>query len=89
MPRMMPITRARYELTALPEQLAREPETIAITRKGQPVLAVLPWDVYESIVETLEILGDKETVERLRMAISEIEDGRGLDWETAREQLQQ
>ena len=87
MAKTMPISKARQELTALPDQLAREPEPMAITRKGQPGLALLPWDLYQSIVETLEILGDEETVEALRKAIREIEHGQEVDWATAREQM--
>jgi antitoxin YefM len=87
MPKTMTISKARQELTALPDQLTKEPQTIAITRRGQPVLALIPWEMYESIVETLEILGDEETVGALRKAIREIGDGQGVDWARAREQL--
>ena len=38
------ISEARKEFLDLPEKLAREPErAVIITRRGQPVLAVLPW----------------------------------------------
>jgi antitoxin YefM len=49
------ITQARRGLLNLPERLARVPErAVTITRRGRPVLAVMPWEFYESIVETLE-----------------------------------
>jgi prevent-host-death family protein len=49
------ISEARKALLDLPEKLARTPErAVTITRRGQPVLAILPWAFYESIVETLE-----------------------------------
>ena len=44
----IPMTEARHELTSLPERLAKEPGAIAVTRRGKPVLAVMPWDLYES-----------------------------------------
>ena len=44
--------RARNQLTSLPEQFAREPEpeAVEVTRRGTPVLAILPWDLYETIL---------------------------------------
>ena len=56
MPKDISITEARQEITALPERLAKEPGAVAVTRRGKPVLAIMPWDLYESIIETLEIL---------------------------------
>src|SRR6266852_5873500 len=58
------IVEAREQLTRLPEQFDEELKTrrnvsaIKVTRHNKPVLAILPWELYESIVETLEILGD-------------------------------
>jgi hypothetical protein len=41
-------------LLDLPERLARSPaRAVTITRRGRPVLAILPWEFYESIVEAI------------------------------------
>jgi prevent-host-death family protein len=72
----IPITEARHEITSLPERLAKTPGAIAVTRRGKPVLAIMPWDLYESIVETLEILGDQDLMSALRQGIKDIEKGR-------------
>jgi prevent-host-death family protein len=54
-------------LLNLPERLARVPaHAVTITRRGRPVLAVMPWEFYESIVETLDVLSDPEMVLALR-----------------------
>jgi antitoxin YefM len=52
-----------------------------------PVLAVMPWDLYESIMETLNILEDEELMVALRQGIQEAEAGQGIPWEQARQQL--
>ncbi len=71
------ISEARKALLDLPEKLARTPErAVTITRRGQPVLAVLPWEFYESIIETLDILGDQEMVKALRESLEDLERGR-------------
>jgi prevent-host-death family protein len=70
------ITEARKRLTNLPEDLAETPRAIRITRKGEPVLAVLPWEFYESLLETLEIMGDPELMDSLRKGVEDIKAGR-------------
>ncbi len=42
---------------------------------------------YESLVETLEILGDEELMVALRQSIQEAESGKGIPWEQAKQQL--
>ena len=74
------ISEAREQLTSLPEQLDRQPGAVAVTRRGKPVLALLPWDVYESIVETLEIMGDEALMAELRRAMREVSAGEAIDW---------
>jgi antitoxin YefM len=83
----LPITEARHALTSLPERLAEDPGTVAITRRGKPVLAVMPWDLYESIAETLEIMGDDELMAALRQGIKEIEAGKGVSWQQVKREL--
>lgn len=81
------ITAARHELTSLPERLTDQEGAVAITRRGKPVLAIMPWELYESLVETLEIMADQDLMAALRQGIKEIEQGKGLPWSTARKRL--
>ena len=87
MPKNIPITAARQEITALPERLAKEPGAVAVTRRGKPVLAIMPWELYESIIETLEILSDEEQVKALRKSIKEAKQGKLVSWDTVKERL--
>jgi antitoxin YefM len=83
----LPIIKARDRLTSLPEELAEEPGAIAVTRRGEPVLAILPWELYESIVETLEILSDEEMIAALRQSIKEASEGKTVPWDRAKQEL--
>ena len=83
----IPMTEARHKLTSLPERLAKEPGAVAVTRRGKPVLALMPWELYESIVETLEIMGDEKLMAALRQGIKEAEEGKGIPWEEAKKKL--
>jgi prevent-host-death family protein len=89
MQRTIPIIEARNKLTQLPEELEREPEigAVAVTRRGKPVLAVMSWDLYESLTETLEILSDKELMAALRRSLRQLEEGKLIPWETVKKKL--
>ncbi|MEW6545103.1 MAG: type II toxin-antitoxin system Phd/YefM family antitoxin [Nitrospirota bacterium] len=83
----IPITEARHELTSLPKRLAKAPATVAVTRRGKPVLAILPWALYESLVETLDILEDEDLMAALRQGVAEAEAGKSIPWEDAKREL--
>ena len=78
---------ARRELTKLPEQLGANPATVAVTRRGKPVLAIITWEDYLSILETLEILSDNDAVEQLRRSIKEVTEGKQIPWAEAKTRL--
>ena len=82
MTRTMPITRAREKLTRLPEELEQEPGTgaVAVTRRGKPVLAIMSWELYESIVESLEIMGHEDLMGAVRKGIREVAEGKVVPW---------
>jgi PHD/YefM family antitoxin component YafN of YafNO toxin-antitoxin module len=80
----IPITEARHELTSLHERLTQSGGTLAITRRGKPVLAVMTWQHFEAILETLEILGDVNLMKNLRQGNEEAKSGQGLDWESVK-----
>ena len=83
----LPITEARHELTSLPDRLNETHETVTVTRRGKPVLAILPWDEYEALVETLEIMADRNLMTALRKSIQEIKHGKLIPWDRAKQQL--
>jgi PHD/YefM family antitoxin component YafN of YafNO toxin-antitoxin module len=89
MPKTMPIIEARKKLTSLPEELEHEGESdvIAVTRRGKPVLAVMPWELYEAVTETLEVLSDKGLTQELNKSIREMEAGKVIPWDKAKKDL--
>lgn len=89
MPKMMPIIEARNKLTTLPKTFELDPEigAVVVTRRGKPVLALMPWELYESLLETLEIMGDENLMAALRQSIREVEEGKGIPWEKAKADL--
>ena len=78
---------ARRELTCLPERLSANPGTVSVTRRGKRVLAIMAWEDYEAILETLEILSNEEAVDQLRRSIQEVKEGKTVSWEAAKAQI--
>jgi antitoxin YefM len=89
MPETLPMHEARQQLTSLPERLDLDPAmgAIAVTRHGKPVLAIMSWDLYEAIIETLDIVGDPALASRLRLSIQEAAAGQTLPWSQVKSDL--
>jgi len=89
MTKTLPMMEARKQLTSLPETLRRDGEidVMEITRRGKPVLAVMPWELYDAIAETLEVMGDKELRAELRQSIEEMDKGKAIPWDEAKLEL--
>ncbi len=83
------IMEARKQLTSLPETLMHDGQVdvLEITRRGKPVLAVMPWELYEAVSETLEVMGDKEFMAQLRQSVQEMDSGKLVSWQDAKEEL--
>jgi antitoxin YefM len=81
------ISEIREEITRLPELFEREPEAVMVTRHGKPVMAILPWELYESIMETLEIMGDAELMAAFHQGVKEMAEGKGRPWEDVKKEL--
>jgi len=72
----MSISEARKALATMTDEMSARSPAIAITRRGKPVLAVMNWDLYEAIVETLEVMVDDGMIESLRASLREVAKGR-------------
>ncbi|UCB45274.1 MAG: type II toxin-antitoxin system Phd/YefM family antitoxin [Spirochaetota bacterium] len=76
MTRDLNITEARRNLLSLADTLNPENSTAVVRKRGKPVLAIIPYEIYESLEETHEVMSDYELMEQLRQSIQEIEKGK-------------
>jgi antitoxin YefM len=73
----MPLMTMRQRLTGLNRELQKSPRTVVrVTHRGKPSLAVMSMELYDTIVETLDVMSDPEGVETLRGSLADIEAGR-------------
>jgi prevent-host-death family protein len=65
----VPIGEAQQNLARLIGEIARSGARFAITRDGQPVAVLLGAEEYDSVVETLDVLGDEALVAAISDAL--------------------
>ena len=80
------ISEARKRITSLEEELSFN-DTISITNHGKEVFALLRWDTYESIADTLEIISDEALHDDLKIGIKQFEDGSLIDFDDFKKSL--
>jgi len=76
MARTLSISEVRNNLTRFPERLKHDPEPVEITQRGKPVMALMSWDLFESLVETMEVMADEEAIKALRKSVRDVKEGR-------------
>lgn len=95
------ISEAQRELTRLPDQFEEEPGIITVTRYGKPVMAILPFERYkamqetieklqeavEALQETIEILKDEDLMAAFRQGVEDVAAGRVRSWEEVKKEL--
>jgi len=88
------ISEVQKEITRLPEHFAEELGAVTVTRYGKPVLAILPFNTYKSLLEiievlqeTLEILQDEKLMTAFRESVKALQSGEMVDWEDAKREL--
>lgn len=79
--RQLGIHDAGRSLARIVKDLDEAPGVVSVQRYGKPVLAIMTWDDYEGLMETLEILKDTELMESFRRAVEQYEAGGGRDFE--------
>ena len=85
MAKYLTITEARKKLLGLPDELTDEP--IIITKHGKPVMVTISYEQMESLLETLEILADREFSSQLKEGIQQDKEGKTVSWSEAKAKL--
>jgi PHD/YefM family antitoxin component YafN of YafNO toxin-antitoxin module len=95
MEHILSISEAQKEIPRLAERFEKEPEAVTITRYGKPLMTILPYNTYKSLLETietlqetLEILQDEELMTAFRESVKALRSGETVDWEDAKQKLE-
>ena len=76
---MTSLTEARNRLSEIVDDVVATGSDYVITRHGRPSAVVVGYDEYESLLETLNILSDPETMANLDEAAADVAAGNLLD----------
>lgn len=71
------LMKAREKLTGLNRELQKNPRTVVrITHRGKPAMTLMSAELYDTLVETLDVVSDRATFDALRRSLRDIESGK-------------
>jgi antitoxin YefM len=74
------LTDTRDRLSEIVDSVATSGEAFTITKHGRPMAVILSYDEYESLIETLNVYSDADTMaaieEARREALEDADEGR-------------
>lgn len=85
---MITLKELRPELPAVIKDIDSKLDRYIVTRRGRPVAIMMSPDDYEGLLETIEILSDKESVRRIKQAKREIKEGKTISLEELRQRIE-
>lgn len=72
----IPLSKAKARLSDLVRRVREEHSSFAITHRGKPEGVLLSVEEYEALLETVEILSDRELMARLGRGLKDEKAGR-------------
>ena len=72
----MALKAAKNRFSQLPRRVNDSQTVIPITCQGRPVMALMSWEMFESLVDTIEILSDPELMSQINESEKAIAEGR-------------
>lgn len=81
MAQLISITQAKQKLLLLARRSKELGESFIILKDSEPISALLPFDEYESLLETLNILEtEPDILQKLKATEKEMRKGRYVTW---------
>ena len=81
MAQLISITEAKNKLPELTRRIQRLGESFVIVKDSEPVRSMIPFEEYESLLETLDILESEPDIKKkLKKAEAEIKAGKYEVW---------
>lgn len=68
-----PLTEVRDNLSEIIEKVSGSGEEWVVTKHGRPVAVIMSHDEYESLIETVNILSDDETLDAIGEGLADLD----------------
>ena len=78
----------RPELPKVVDSIDGKLDRYVITKRGKPVVVMLNIEDYESLMETLDILADREAMKRIGRGVEEVRQGKTRSWKDIKRSLE-
>ena len=78
----------RPELPGVIKDIDTKLDRYIVTKRGVPIAVMMSPDDYEGLLETIEILSDKDTARRIKIAKQEIKEGKTISLEELRRRIE-
>ncbi len=75
---IQPVTKIKRNLLDILKRMEEEDSTIAITRNGEPIGVMMTLARYEALLETIEVLSDREILRFLEQSEKDFKEGKVL-----------
>jgi antitoxin YefM len=87
MAKTVPARELRNQLARLLDEVLHRREHVVVTRRGRPAAALIPFDEYEALEETAEILSDRDALAAIEAGLAELERDETVTLEALRQEL--
>ncbi len=84
MTNLITLKELRPKLPAIIKDIDTKLDRYIVTKRGKPISIMLNIDDYEGLLETIEILSNKNIVKRIKKAKKEIKEGKTISLEKLR-----
>jgi prevent-host-death family protein len=74
--KILPVTKVKREFLDILKAMEEDYSTVTVTRNGEPVGVMMTPDRYESLLETIEILSDKNILRSLKASQKDFKSGK-------------
>lgn len=82
----MTIAETKKRIASLEDTMSCE-DTVLITNHGREVFALMKWETYDCIRETLEIFADGQLSKDLAEGVKQIRENRLIDFDSFKQKL--
>ena len=80
---ILPVTKVKKDLLKIIKRMEKRDDIVAITKNGVPVSVMMPFEHYEGLLETIEILSDPKAMRFLKRSRKDFEIGRTVSHKEA------
>jgi antitoxin YefM len=74
--KIMPVTKVKRDFLDILKTMNEDKSTITVTKNGEPVSVLMTAERYDALMETIEILSDKEILNKLAQSSDDFKSGR-------------